>query len=650
MADDKNKEVKNKSNKAINEMLKKAYAELGYTEEKGGYTKFGKWYGLPTSDWCAMFVCWTVYQGFGDAWTDYISKTAIANLPKLCVQHGKADWVRTPDGENKMKPQPGDIWAVRNYGHTGMVYEVDGDTIVTIEGNHSNKVASVRRKISSMTCIVRPHWGVPANTGSGGSGVDLQQTIKTLLSSDSYTYMDLSKKEKKELKEVTEYKDAVAGTLRNLRKNINNNTQLSVNSVVDEALGSAVELLENEARKETKKKARKTKGTLLSFPTWVQAPTVVITLNGITIGGYGNSGDKYPNYIRGLEAVKLNGRINEYTINLVHQIRFGEDPNTIDKLLSNAGYENKIHIKYGDSSVGMYYNEVEAVIRDVTYNESPQSSTITYTIKAISSIGVSTSAYGNYASVTDKPSNIIRNLLYDNPNTSRVLQDKFAGMRDRQLVEKYGLIPNTDEVTTIGAMNNVDVVTYLTHVISCMQNDLSTYYLNYIDDKDNKLGGNHFKITEVSKTSVADNTIGQCYYVNVGYPTNNNVLNFTVDEDIYFPMIEEYQGGIKEYDYDIDNSGNIIQRQVNNMLTDNFGNQGNAESGWWNFITNYPIKSSLTIQGLISPIMLMTDIYIDANYYGWTDYTSGIYKVTGQIDKIDSTGCTSTLKLIKVTD
>lgn len=649
MADDKNTEVKNKSNKAINEMLKKAYAELGYTEEKGGYTKFGKWYGLPTSDWCAMFVCWTVYQGFGDAWTDYISKTAIANLPKLCVQHGKADWVRTPDGENKMKPQPGDIWAVRNYGHTGMVYEVDGDTIVTIEGNHSNKVASVRRKISSMTCIVRPHWGVPASTG-GGSGVDLQQTIKTLLSSDSYTYMDLSKKEKKELKEVTEYKDAVAGTLRNLRKNINNNTQLSVNSVVDEALVSAVELLENEARKEIKKQASKTKGTLLSFPTWVQAPTVVITLNGITIGGYGNSGDKYPNYIRGLEAVKLNGRINEYTINLVHQIRFGEDPNTIDKLLSNTGYENKIHIKYGDSSVGMYYNEVEAVIRDVTYNESPQSSTITYTIKAISSIGAATSAYGNYASVTDKPSNIIRNLLYDNPNTSRVLQDKFAGMRDRQLVEKYGLIPNTDEVTTIGAMNNVDVVTYLTHVISCMHNDLSTYYLNYIDDKDNKLGGNHFKITEVSKTAVADNTIGQCYYVNVGYPTNNNVLNFTVDEDIYFPMIEEYQGNIKEYDYDIDNSGNIIQKQVNNMLTDNFGNQGNAESGWWNFITNYPIKSSLTIQGLISPIMLMTDIYIDANYYGWTDYTSGIYKVTGQLDKIDSTGCTSTLKLIKVTD
>ena len=69
--------------------------------------------------------------------------------------------------------------------------------------------------------------------------------------------------------------------------------------------------------------------------------------------------------------------------------------------------KTKYILNNGDSSVDMYYNEVEAVIRDVTYNESPQSSTITYTIKAISSIGAATSAYGSYASVTDKPSNII---------------------------------------------------------------------------------------------------------------------------------------------------------------------------------------------------------------------------------------------------
>lgn len=649
MADDKNKEVKNKSNKAINEMLKKAYAELGYTEEKGGYTKFGKWYGLPTSDWCAMFVCWTVYQGFGDAWTDYISKSAIATLPRLCVQHGKADWVRTPDGENKMKPQPGDIWAVRNYGHTGMVYEVDGDTIVSIEGNHSNKVASVRRKISSMTCIVRPHWGVPANTGSGGSGVDLQTTIETLLSSDSYKYLDLSKKEKKELKEVTEYKKAISGQLRNLRETINkNSSKVSVEAVTDEALSSAVKQLEKTARDEIKRNQSKTKGSLLSFPTWVQAPTLIVSFNGITIGGYGNSGDKYPNYIESLEVNKVNGKINLYTINIIHQIRFGEDPNTIDKLLSSTGYLNKIKIKYGDSSVGMYYHEVEAVIREVTYSENPESSTINYTINALSSIGVADSAYSNYSSVVDKPSNVIRNLLYDNPNTSPTLLSSFPGMRDRQLVESLGLIPTSDSEVTIGGMQNVTINTYLTHVISCMHNELSTYYLNYIDD--NTLGGSYFKITEISKQAVNDNSLANSYYVNIGYPSANNVLSFNVDEDVYFPMISEYHGGIKTYDYDVDNAGNIVQREVNNLVEDNFGNTGLAENNWWNFVTNYPIKASLTIQGLVNPIILMSDIYIDANYYGWTDYTSGIYKVTGQVDKISKSGCTSTLKLLKVTD
>lgn len=648
MADDKNKEVKNKSNKAINEMLKKAYAELGYTEEKGGYTKFGKWYGLPTSDWCAMFVCWTVYQGFGDAWTDYISKSAIATLPRLCVQHGKADWVRTPDGENKMKPQPGDIWAVRNYGHTGMVYEVDGDTIVSIEGNHSNKVASVRRKISSMTCIVRPHWGVPASTG-GGSGVDLQTTIETLLSSDSYKYMDLSKKEKKEIKEVTEYKKAISGQLRNLRETINkNSSSVSIEAVTDEVLSSAVKQLEKTARDEIKRNKSKTKGSLLSFSTWVQAPTLIVSFNGITIGGYGNSGDKYPNYIESLEVNKVNGKINSYTINLMHQIRFGEDPNTIDKLLSNTGYLNKLKIKYGDSSVGMYYHEVEAVIREVTYSENPESSTINYTINALSSIGVADSAYSNYANVVDKPSNVIRNLLYDNPNTSPTLLSSFPGMRDRQQVESLGLIPSSDSEVTIGGMQNVTINTYLTHVISCMHNDLYTYYLNYIDD--NTIGGSYFKITEISKQAVNDNSLANSYYVNIGYPSANNVLSFIVDEDVYFPMIKEYHGGIKTYDYDVDNAGNIVQREVNNLLEDNFGNTGLAENNWWDFVTNYPIKASLTIQGLVNPVILMSDIYIDANYYGWTDYTSGIYKVTGQVDKISKSGCTSTLKLLKVTD
>jgi hypothetical protein len=39
-----------------------AIEELGYTEGKGGETKYGTWYGDPKAEWCAEFLCWSVAQ------------------------------------------------------------------------------------------------------------------------------------------------------------------------------------------------------------------------------------------------------------------------------------------------------------------------------------------------------------------------------------------------------------------------------------------------------------------------------------------------------------------------------------------------------------------------------------------------------------
>ena len=36
--------------------------ELGYTEERGGVTKYGTWAGYPEAEWCAEFQCWCVNQ------------------------------------------------------------------------------------------------------------------------------------------------------------------------------------------------------------------------------------------------------------------------------------------------------------------------------------------------------------------------------------------------------------------------------------------------------------------------------------------------------------------------------------------------------------------------------------------------------------
>ena len=74
------------------------------------------------------------------------------------------------------------------------------------------------------------------------------------------------------------------------------------------------------------------KGILLSSQSLVEAPVIVLKLGGKVIGGYGNDVDMYPNYIQSLTVEKISGRINKYTINLLYQVRYGEDPNLIDKL------------------------------------------------------------------------------------------------------------------------------------------------------------------------------------------------------------------------------------------------------------------------------------------------------------------------------
>ena len=43
-------------------LLEVARAEIGYTEEKSGYSKYGEWAGDPYAEWCAEFLCWCVDQ------------------------------------------------------------------------------------------------------------------------------------------------------------------------------------------------------------------------------------------------------------------------------------------------------------------------------------------------------------------------------------------------------------------------------------------------------------------------------------------------------------------------------------------------------------------------------------------------------------
>ena len=63
---------------------------------------------------------------------------------------------------------------------------------------------------------------------------------------------------------------------------------------------------------------------------------------------------------------------------------------------------------------------------------------------------------------------------------------------------------------------------------------------------------------------------------------------------------------------------------------------------------NYPINSTLKIKGLLRPAILMSYVYINAQFYGKPHISSGYYIVTKQVDDISQSGYRTTLSLVRV--
>ncbi len=129
----------------------------GKSQGKNNYTKYGLWFGRQDA-WCAIFVSWCANKaGISN---DIIAKSVWPSSDDFgCVWHGRnAD--RT-EGIN-YTPVPGDLiifdWKSNNfctkspasfYGdHVGIVTEVAGGIVYTVEGNSNNKVRAKQYSLS----------------------------------------------------------------------------------------------------------------------------------------------------------------------------------------------------------------------------------------------------------------------------------------------------------------------------------------------------------------------------------------------------------------------------------------------------------------------------------------------------------------------
>lgn len=414
---------------------------------------------------------------------------------------------------------------------------------------------------------------------------------------------------------------------------------------------------------------------LLSYPSLVEAPYINVKIGDYVFGKYdekrvaGQLYKTYPNYITALNVVKVNGQVNMYTIQMIYQIRFGDDPNFLDKIFSSVGY-GKIKISYGDyASPSFIYKEEEAIITKVSTNVDFSNSCIRYIISCTSSaLSVQGTNYP-FPRRFAKPSNVIKELLRNDARYH--LSAVFPGLTGKNLDKNFSKFIATDDMEVeIPAQSYMDPVSYINYLVSYMipQEDnvssttrSATYYMTIHDDSYadySNVGGTYFKITKIMSTYKTLPTFNT-YTVDVGYPGGdhpgeNLVMNFSLKDDNSWSLLYSYaqsdiQASQENYSYSINNQGQAIQTYSPNVtLNAVHGKTTAAMKSWWTRMTEFPISATLTIKGLVRAAMLMTYLRVNTYFYGKKHVSSGLYIITRQEDTIDGSGYRTTLSLTRI--
>lgn len=379
----------------------------------------------------------------------------------------------------------------------------------------------------------------------------------------------------------------------------------------------------------------------------VEAPYFEVEIGGITFGGY--KGKKVPNYVKAITAKKVNNSFNEYNIKLIHQISPGDNPNYIDEIISSVKYD-VINLKYGNANTGQIFSDNNALITDVSQHFDFINCNITYNINAISVGATVAASKHTFPAYNGKASDKIREMLWGSENSDLI--KLFPGMKNQLEVERKGLIPTNDKQIFIGEHKNITTLAYLNVLINRMVSSSTpsgsdindSIYMYSVSDSSK---GSSFKIVEVRNLKSSNiKNIPYIYEVNVGYPDDNFVLNFSVNTNFAWSLAYESSKDIIKYDYNLDSIGNLEKQRIPACYKNEKDELGNRNL--WTSLTRYPVNATLTVRGLTQNSLLMQYIKINNYMYGAKRITSGIYIVTEQIDSIGNGVYTTTFNLMRV--
>ena len=199
----------------IQRLLETAAAEIGYTEENGGYSKYGAWTGDPYSEWCAEFVCWTVnrtdtlygYEMLNNVYPYYTGQNTgrdwFIKRGRFVFRKGYQSgwgwqWLKDGDGmmqANDYLPHPGDLVffsydAQGDTAHVALVEycavtESGAVNIHVIEGNNPSSVQRAAYPLDNSQILGFGCWGDVVGTtmqygNTGDMVLKLQQDLGRL--------------------------------------------------------------------------------------------------------------------------------------------------------------------------------------------------------------------------------------------------------------------------------------------------------------------------------------------------------------------------------------------------------------------------------------------------------------------------------------
>ena len=127
---------------AISQVVSLAYDQVGYREGPNNYNKYAEdpdvckaiGWNVQNQPWCAVFCCWLFINSFSNGEEMMYGCSAGCAVQAGYYQSNNAFFYTPEKGDQIF------FYADGGINHTGIVVDISGSTITTVEGNYSDSV------------------------------------------------------------------------------------------------------------------------------------------------------------------------------------------------------------------------------------------------------------------------------------------------------------------------------------------------------------------------------------------------------------------------------------------------------------------------------------------------------------------------------